>query len=648
MRKTIGIVFLSIAVGGLWGCSDKLADDRGQKPDGSTNGFIVFNINTAGNDTRATRAEGTPDDSEFDSDFNIEDEYKITSTAGANAAFFFDTNGKFLSKSDLQIIEDYEDVGEHGGTYKEKLLKARIINEMDDAIASCVLILNANPNVLGELKSFTNLEEFKKLSLGLDQETTGNVLGQYKVSDGKTYLTMSNTVYIADGEVKGPVEVAGKIYPTMEEAEADPLKVHVERVAAKFSVTFDQEILGVNNIVVIDDTENREGYTKKDDQRLSVKSSEGTALKKWGILLNGWDVNGTETETYWIKNLDNVANYGKWSANTTNDADEYGWNDPNRLRSYWAVDPHYMIANGTLSQYPQQYRSANNVDYADGNNDLALYYIPYNEIGKKIASSGSETSADYYTYAPENTFEYSGDWFTPSADAKYNYAGNDFKRTSTHILVAAQLLIGDEVESHATIADKYCYENTYWIAAEGGQAPEDLINYMVDAVLLYSSSTLYKEDGGELDAQKDAAKYFELTKPANIKGGDGRVKLSLKNDVGSLYLINREKVTDETLESAIQAIGTAKHFSEGKMYYYIPIKHMAAISSDGDYKVGSYGVVRNHWYKVNVTSIAKPGIPVDDPDLPIIPNDEPDEPGYASFEIVIIPWHVINHEVEIE
>ena len=56
--------------------------------------------------------------------------------------------------------------------------------------------------------------------------------------------------------------------------------------------------------------------------------------------------------------------------------------------------------------------------------------------------------------------------------------------------------------------------------------------------------------------------------------------------------------------------------------------------------MGDFGVVRNHWYRLNVRTIANVGIPVDDPDQPIIPDPEDDY--YVAFEIVVLPWHIID------
>ncbi|MCH5309551.1 MAG: Mfa1 fimbrilin C-terminal domain-containing protein [Prevotella sp.] len=661
MRKKIGIVFLSAVVWGLWSCSDKQTDDIGSKPDGFADGAIVFNVKTVGSDTRATRAEETPKDEDFDTEFDVGNEYKITSDEGANVAFFFDATGAYLDRVNLEIISEQDVTHDghgafgEGDNYKERLLKTSgiKIDELEAGIASCVLILNADPNELDKLGEITHLDDFKDQTQELVSGAEGNTLGQYKARDGKIYLTMSNTVYLKDSKVQGPIKIAGKIYPTKEEAEADPVQVHVERVTAKFMVVFNEESLpnSANGKYII--------TAGKDEKELllpvaSSNEEQEPTKTKWGVLVNNWDVNGTETATYWIKNLqDGKTEYGKWSADYKDNTQ--GWNDAARLRSYWAVDPHYNLEDA--DKYPQQYRKADGVSYGatDGANfplrdDLALHYIPYSKIGKKFASSGTETSSDYYAYAPENTFEYN--WFSSNPGAPdYDYHGDDYKRTSTHVLIAAQLLIDDEIENHSSIADKYCYNDIYW-KAENGQAPAALIKTMVSAVLATGSFTLYKEDGTEFDTQTEAADYFELKKPANIKGGDGRVMLSLKEGAGSLYVKSEgedegeangtTEVTDETLKETIQAVGTAKHFSEGKMYYYIPIKHMAARSSNGDYNVGAYGVVRNHWYKVEIASISNPGIPVDQPDQPIIPTDEPD----ISFEIVVIPWREIQQDIE--
>lgn len=699
MKMNFRTTLLSIATLGLFSCSDKVDDVTQLPSDGITDGFVTFSVSAVGNELRTARAGGNPDNGDFDYGYEgAANEYKVSTTTGANVVYFFDTNNKFISLSNLQIMngdgsdvshDDDHSTANDNTLYKEKLLKARIIKEADASIATGIIILNGDPNTLSsfDLKSnVSTLSDFMKLSqtLTLAQGKSGNMLGRYD-----SFFTMSNTVYLDnENKVQGPVNMKNKIKTTMEDAEKDPIQVHVERVAAKFSVTFNET--GKETSILTDKVLK---YTDNLDKNgISVKSEyNGSATPSaWGVLVNGWDVNGTETKTYWVKNLYDGSNFtttenstqyytgvmsptafGKWAATTEASAAEYGWNDNNRLRSYWAVDPHYNAADGSgTANYPQQYRPAKDNDDDDfvyGSDETvtsALHYVSYKNLSKTIGE---------FTYAPENTFAYAaegeGAWFNKSTNTNYDYAGHDYKRTSTHILVKAQLLLGEEVNSipeSDNVSDKYCYENTYW----SGAKKAELIKYMVAAVIGYGSFDLYtsatdQNDNTRFDVE-EANKYFDLEKPANIEGGDGRVKLTLKKDNSApkLYYAKKGnsngvevKDNDKDFERAIQVVGTAKHYNQGMMYYYIPIKHMAAIDgttvdTDGKkvnyYKVGSYGVVRNHWYKVNVSSIKSPGVPVDDPNDPIIPNDDPDEGAYASFEIVIIPWHVITQDVPLE
>lgn len=666
MRNKFKMMLLTMATLGLFSCSDKVTDND-TPSDGITDGFVVFSVNAVGNELRTARAGegGEVPNNDFDSDYeNASDEYKVTTTAGANVVYFFDSENKFVSQSNLLIMNGESDVThpEHqtgdNDTYKEKYLKARIIKDADVNIKTGIVILNGDPTLLSgfELTPGTSLEVFMKKTQTLPSNATENKLGRYD-----KYFTMSNTVYLGDENlIQGPVNMEKKIKPTMEEAEKDPIQVHVERVAAKFSMTFNQEngttSILANNI-----------YTP--ENQISVKStSNGSAEQKdWKLLINGWNVNGTETATYWVKHLYDGSNvtslsnsnqyndgvmsttsFGQWKATTESGDNEYGWNDNNRLRSYWAVDPHYNATDesGTAS-YPQQYRTAEDGSIVSGieNSDKnVLHYIPYKNLDKTISEA---------TYAPENTFAYATTtsdetWFKSGASG-YDYSDNAYMRTSTHILVAAQLLLGDELTDQSEIADKYCYENTYWTAKD----TTELKKYMVEAMIAYGSFDLYTSATDNSETSKftldKVDTYFDLYQPANIVGGDGRVKLTLKNS-STLYFAkagdtNGIAVTDAALADAINVVGTAQHYNKGMMYYYIPIKHMAHIAENGDYKVGSYGVVRNHWYKVNVSAIKKPGVPVDKPDQPIVPNDDPDAGAYAAFEIVIIPWHVIGWNV---
>lgn len=168
--------------------------------------------------------------------------------------------------------------------------------------------------------------------------------------------------------------------------------------------------------------------------------------------------------------------------------------------------------------------------------------------------------------------------------------------------------------------------------------------------------------------------------PAYIAKGDGKVTIALLGDdengfaygvdeLVNLYYLNEYKPTDElngqpvlddehfmtqfhrneVISLIYHMTNVADCFKMGCMYYAIPIQHYIAAGEDKNYEAkytnintGDYGIVRNHWYKFTINAIAKPGIPVHDPDQPIIPNYD-EEDRYIGLQVVIIPWHVVNN-----
>lgn len=173
-----------------------------------------------------------------------------------------------------------------------------------------------------------------------------------------------------------------------------------------------------------------------------------------------------------------------------------------------------------------------------------------------------------------------------------------------------------------------------------------------------------------------ATTVFELGK-AYFEYGDGKCMLKVKTGY-SVYI--KYKADEESEEEFIEvtpknfasivcsrnvAPAGAKYYKESKMYYAVPIRHygtaqyrgenveLAPYKTDengeaiqGQYELGDFGVVRNHWYQLTVNQFTKPGTPVEDPDDPIVPND-PEYYDYIGVELVILPWHVIDQDVEL-
>lgn len=83
--------------------------------------------------------------------------------------------------------------------------------------------------------------------------------------------------------------------------------------------------------------------------------------------------------------------------------------------------------------------------------------------------------------------------------------------------------------------------------------------------------------------------------------------------------------------------------TDGKAYYFIPIRHIAANPA----KVGYYGVVRNHYYKITLKSLTGYGTPVFDETKTIDPTMPEDQATYLAAKINVLQWRVVSQDVNL-
>ncbi len=93
----------------------------------------------------------------------------------------------------------------------------------------------------------------------------------------------------------------------------------------------------------------------------------------------------------------------------------------------------------------------------------------------------------------------------------------------------------------------------------------------------------------------------------------------------------------------------AEYYKDGMMYYNIPVEHLGQTGTfaKGTYDEADYGVVRNHWYNLDITKIANLGHPVAVPDEPIVPNDDDAKKYYVAAKINILSWKLVKQSVEL-
>ena len=115
------------------------------------------------------------------------------------------------------------------------------------------------------------------------------------------------------------------------------------------------------------------------------------------------------------------------------------------------------------------------------------------------------------------------------------------------------------------------------------------------------------------------------TKQYYTKASDGSYTPVTKDDVNTAIGENKAEIR-----------------TEGKAYYYVPIKHLGTTGN-----LGEYGVVRNHFYKINLTGLTGFGTPVYNPAKEIDPTVPSYDNTYLAARIKVLQWRIVKQDVNL-
>ena len=130
-------------------------------------------------------------------------------------------------------------------------------------------------------------------------------------------------------------------------------------------------------------------------------------------------------------------------------------------------------------------------------------------------------------------------------------------------------------------------------------------------------------------------KNYQVT-PTLVDDPAGTKTYYTKSSTGTYTLVSKDVVN--------AAIGAdkAEIRTEGKAYYFVPIKHLGKAG-----ELGEYGVVRNHFYKITLTGIKGFGTPVYNPELVIDPTVPTYDNTYLAARVQVLQWRVVNQNVSL-
>lgn len=395
-------------------------------------------------------------------------------------------------------------------------------------------------------------------ALGTDPKSlndlTNNVTGkQFYTIATKDNFAMTNSVYVEAGRTVCPSLVAGHIGTDKTTAEANPVKIYVERVVAK--VGADLSTL----------TANAAGTTKY-GMKVGTYSSKDiyAVIDGWGVA----DENGT-------------ANVEKHITNSWKDADLgiSTWTTADYHRSFWETSVAFDASNAKVNHNFNDYKAAH---------DGIVYTLPN----------------------------------TPTA-ATTDIYNNDL----TKFLVTATLRYQDEHGAWQN-AEICKYQGVEYL---GIDALKEAIATTFNVYYTEAGGVYTPIQAGDVDFTTTGTSLKDYQVSPVLKTGKTYYK---KNPTGTGYT----PLTTENISTY-----PAEVRKEGKAYYYIPISHLGAATTDLAY----YGVVRNHWYKVKVNSLKGFGTPVYKDTKTIIPTIPDDSNTYLAAQINVLQWRVVEQSVDL-
>lgn len=644
---------MALAIGVMTGCSDNLAVDDGQgKVDRDQTRYLnVTIVNPSAAGSRAV-------DGNFVNGSETENFVK-------NMTFvFYDAQGLPTGKA--------FDSGTFTTNTTEEGFASSTGNVEKIWSKTIEISLAQGENLPAQVVAFINTTataDIKKASLAdLD-----NIMRQRVRTSGDDHFLMSNAVYYGSNPVTGETNVrvfatpisTDKLFTSRDEADKAPTKtvdIYVERYAARVTLDIDKD---------------------------QIADYEGVNGYKLTFVPEAWRVNATDREMYMVKrfgliNADETVNYDP-TLSALNAQLKWEWNDPTYFRSYWATSPSYY-----LNSYPTV---SDDITDAATNNDYtgtgaaypyAEHYFNYSQfISGDVAGTDAEFSPAI-TWDQAKGFDskpfYARETTTASRAWTKTGTGYNPLATMPSAVIVGHYKLASTTEGAAAIPDK----TTFYLYGKTNNKHNLYLEDGIKAAMIENQSVVLSRTGDATrgyayTACKDAtafvvehpSKEVRTVKENNETKVAGRlVALQLNGVPNDLYYFNTtskayELITADNINqvnSDLLTAGYATRYGNGLAYFNIPIEHLGIYTNingtntgtyvDGAKNIatgtydfskcpaGSFGVVRNHAYTINVSKITGLATALRDENQPIVPPVD-EVSYYINAKLNILSWRIV-------
>lgn len=608
MKKKFYLVGMLAAGLTFAGCTDDIDDASGNGGNATVgDGYVKVAINlptTSGNSTRSAND---------DFDDGLEEEYAVND---AIIAFFkgnidSDTEGDatFVTAKSMSLTGGTEVDNNVTIKYSYTIDGVPTVEANEQMYAFVILNNNGLFSVDNgslsysdvAINSFSDLQG-KSYTMSTETNaskfiTTGFLMSNAPISDRPS----ATSTFTPKVTTLAKVTVYENDPSSSDAIKAEP--IYVERAVAKVEVNVTGD--GANN--------NNDGSITLP---VKVDGDQSQNYDNHKVRFTRWALNVTNKSSKIVRDVTGYETWaGYFNVNATGSENRFFGTTPDPYRVYWAVD----------NNYSKEQNSKEAFNHFDGT--TSTLDPDWHDMAKQ-EGSGWVTNIDYCF---ENTME----------------ATQQIQGFTTGVLLEGKYQIGDNADA-----------DVFTLGASTAV-------YSTEEMLAYINELLDKTDGDK----------YKFVVPAD-EDEDGIVigKGETEDAKIDSYQAVFKKATDNSEMSEEDAkvlianatVGTINYYKGGRTYYWSrPIKHFGdyytPIYKDGqpadyyesanDYDasnhLGRYGVVRNNWYELNITSVSGPGYP-EIPEIPTDPGDS-DDPGegYVKMEVNILSWAKRQQDVNL-
>lgn len=597
----------------LGACSN---DDISESPNGGgtttspDEGFVAVSINLPMVSGASFRAANDQFADGMDSEYDVKDAAFLVFEKGDDEG---ESQAVLLKAYDISDLKPWEPQGGNVTTYANMVQEVPALTEVGDKRYALV-VLNKNGRFTINADGSVEFGDTQQKAM-----TFGDFLTAYEMNvtgmtgDG---FYMANAPISSDAagtKVTTLVPIEDKIKPTKAEAEKEEAAdIYVERGMAKVTLAEPRGEMDVTGESYQGDKVTMKAWALDVTNKTSKLVRDVTGIDTWKDYLVG-----SATQTRFIGTV----------------ADPY--------RVYWGVDGNYAwsvtgsvkggleLTDAQLTEVKEKFNVLEDnagVTFTQFGPEAPQYCLENTFDTDNQAEYATTRVIFKATYVPENA-DKDGTFYQLGTTASIYNTEMLKKKVLASMSKAERLELGifDETNNAVTVTLP---------TAEEGKA----------------GGKYTMAEGGKITYTK----YFRR-KTTNDEWVAVSQEIYNKEGDDDLKKVEDAEVADTYLASIDRRMGTIKYFKAGESYYKALIKHfgddLTPYEISGEQKIyteekhlGRYGVLRNNWYELSVTSVSGPG----DAEVPSIKDQWDDlDKAFVKIQVNILSWAKRQQNVDL-